>query len=269
MKTHPWLGMVVGAAVVAAAGLMFSVPDLLARPAAKTTAGVAGKVTFLKGKAKHGMEGSPLKPLRRNDKVREGELLKTGAGTRLELKLADGSIMRLAPNSSLKVGVAKSSDPAAGKDNGQHKLTAGKMWAKITKSMGHESKFAVRTENAVAGVRGTTFRVNAEEDGATVVKVYEGAVAVSNGPLVEKAASGTQGRIDFKNRKEVAAPFHEVSLQEWEKIVGAMKEIRVAANGAQTEPTDFTAQSDAANKEDAEWVAWNNEMDGTKQDVPQ
>ena len=53
-----------------------------------------------------------------------------------------------------------------------------KAWAKVSKMVGSEARFEVKTENAVAGVRGTVFRVNVEEDAATVVKVYEGAVVV-------------------------------------------------------------------------------------------
>jgi hypothetical protein len=146
-------------------------------------------------------------------------------------------------------------------EKAQTKLTAGKMWASVTKAVGGESRFAVRTENAVAGVRGTTFRVNAEEDGSTLVKVYEGAVAVSNAPIMEKQKAGQKGPIDFEGRKQVAAPFQEVSLQEWEKIVGKMFSLKVAVNGEQAEPVSFTAANDSASPEDADWVAWNREMD--------
>lgn len=259
MKMHQWVGMAVGVSALSGGVILLSTGESLAAKA--PAAGVAGKVTFLKGAAQHGAaEKGPFKPLKRNDSVREGEFIKTAAGSMLEVKLADGSIMRLAPNSQLKVGLA-TAGAEADKNQGQHKLTAGKMWAKITKSIGNESKFSVRTENAVAGVRGTTFRVNAEEDGSTVVKVYEGAVAVSNGPLVEKAASGEKkGPIDFKNRKQVEGP-KEVTLQEWEKICGKMMGIKVAANGEQAEPAAFTAENDAANAEDSEWVAWNTTKD--------
>lgn len=261
MKMGQWFGMAVGAAALTAGLVVLTGGESLAAKPAVAAAGVAGKVTFLKGTALHAATAKgPFKPLKRNDSVREGEFLKTNAASMLEVKLADGSLMRLAPNSNLKLGLAKSDTQE--KHPTQHKLTAGKMWAKITKSVGTESKFAVRTENAVAGVRGTTFRVNAEEDGATVVKVYEGAVAVSNGPLVEKAAAGggEKGPIDFKNRKPVEGP-KEVTLQEWEKICGKMMGIKVAANGELAEPETFTAENDAANAEDAEWVAWNTQKD--------
>lgn len=270
MKTAGWVGMGVAAATVGLAAWLLPVTDSqAAKPAAAAQGGVAGKVTFLKGSAQRGAkENGPFKPLKRNDDLREGEYVKTAADTRLEVKLADGSLVRLAPNSALRMGTAKAAE-TGDNEKAQAKLTAGKLWASVTKGVGSQNKFAVRTENAVAGVRGTTFRVNAETDGSTVVKVYEGAVAVSNGPMVEKQkAGGGKGPIDFKGRKEVAAPFKEVTLQEWEKIVGKMMGIKVAANGEQAEPAAFTAENDAADKEDADWVAWNQEQDKTA-DTPQ
>jgi hypothetical protein len=271
MNTAGRFTMGAGALAVALA-LGFSAGESqAAKPAAPVAGGVAGKVTFLKGVAQRGsVDKGPFKPLKRNDDVKEGEFLKTGADSRVEVKLADGSLVRLAPNSTLRLGTAKAGE-GADTEKGQSKLTAGKMWASVTKAVGGESKFAVRTENAVAGVRGTTFRVNAEEDGSTVVKVYEGAVAVSNGPLVEKKkAAGDKGPVDFQGRKEIAPPFKEVSLQEWEKIVGKMMSIKVAVNGDQAEPEQFTAQNDAKDTADQEWVAWNQEMDKAGgRDVPQ
>ncbi|MEW5848087.1 MAG: FecR family protein [Myxococcota bacterium] len=256
-----------GAAAIFSAAALWLLPATetqAAKAASAKAAGVAGKVTFIKGGAQQGQsEKGPFKPLRRNDDVREGAWLKTAGDGRLEVKLADGSLVRLASGTTLKLGEAKADkaqEPAAG----QSKLTAGKMWASVTKAVGSESKFAVRTENAVAGVRGTTFRVNAEEDGSTLVKVYEGAVAVSNAPIVEKqkaAGGGKKGPIDFKNRTQVAAPFQEVSKEEWEKIVGQMMSIRVAKDGTQAEPTEFTAENDAASEEEKEWIAFNQERD--------
>lgn len=258
MNTREWMGLAAGAFGIAAALCLFSPSEVQGAKAA----GVAGKVSFLKGSAQRGAaEKGPFTALRRNDELREGDLIKTGADARLEIKLADGSLVRLAPNSTLKLGLAKANAEKEG-EPAQSKLSTGKMWASVTKAIGGDSRFAVRTSNAVAGVRGTTFRVNAEEDGSTLVKVYEGAVAVSNAPLVEREKSkGVKGPIDFKGRKQVAPPMQEVTLQEWEKIVGKMMSIKVAVDGTQAEPMEFTAQNDAADPTDGEWVAWNQQMD--------
>ena len=57
----------------------------------------------------------------------------------------------------------------------------GKLWAKVTSAIHGEQKFQVETENAVAGVRGTTFRVDANQDKSVRVRVYDGQVAVAPG----------------------------------------------------------------------------------------
>ena len=59
---------------------------------------------------------------------------------------------------------------------------------------GGEARFEVKTENAVAGVRGTTFRVDAASDKLVVVRVYSGTVAVAGGGAAPPGARGAGGR---------------------------------------------------------------------------
>ena len=76
------------------------------------------------------------------------------------MKLAVGSVLRLGPSSKAAVQAA-----SFGKSVEERKVTAkllvGKVWANVAKAVGGEQRFEVRTENADAGVRGTTFRVDA------------------------------------------------------------------------------------------------------------
>jgi hypothetical protein len=125
----------------------------------------------------------------------------------------------------------------------------------------------METSNAVAGVRGTTFRIDAKRDKSTVVRVYTGAVAVSNAPIYAKPGKVKKtGKFQMPKqgvkpggpgRVEVAGP-HEVTKKEWEEFVAkAMQEVRVAADGKIGEPVAFDAQADAAD----EWVSWNKSRD--------
>jgi hypothetical protein len=129
---------------------------------------VEGTVTLQRG------SGTAL-PLAQGADLREGDLLQTGAGSHLEISMSSGTTLRVGESAKLELRLA----PATGKAF-TARLWLGALWAKVHKLLQEES-FQVETENAVAGVRGTEFVVEAgggiREDG---VRVYEGAVEVSD-----------------------------------------------------------------------------------------
>lgn len=222
----------------------------------------AGSVTFLAGEATRAAGGKAEK-LAVGKPVFQGDLLETQKRTRLEVKLADGSVVRLGPSSRAEVQAA-----AFGKSVEDRKVSAkllvGKVWANVAKAVGGEQRFEVKTENAVAGVRGTTFRVDAATDKSVVVKVYSGTVAVASGPIPRpehrgdaepRPASGTSpgGK---RERVQIAGP-QQVTREQWEKIVTNMMEVRVSSDGIPTEPEKFAL----ATPGEDEWEEWNRDRD--------
>jgi hypothetical protein len=140
------------------------------------------------------------------------------------------------------------------------RLLVGKVWANVARAVGGAQRFEVETEHAVAGVRGTTFRVDAAADRSVVVKVYRGAVAVASGVaphpehgVPEGAAPGTAGKPE---RRQVAGP-RQVTREQWERIVTTMMEVRVSAEGVPGAPRTF-ALAEAG--QDA-WESWNRDRD--------
>jgi hypothetical protein len=116
--------------------------------------------------------------------------------------------------------------------------------------LGGDSHFDVETDNAVAGVRGTTFRVDARHDHSVLVRVYAGAVAVASANrLPMQGHSGS--------RHEVAGP-QEIDKHSYERLLARMMEVQVTSTGEIGEPQRFAAAADA---KDA-WVAWNQGRDG-------
>jgi hypothetical protein len=216
------------------------------------------KATFVKGTVEVGKaEAGPFKKLKRNKQVTAGQFVRTGDASRAELTFPDGSILRIGPGSILHVKEAgfDSKTKAVSVDA---TVVGGKAWAKVSKLVGSDAKFAVKSKNAVAGVRGTIFRVNVDRDEATVVKVYDGAVAVSNSPFFadnKTTKSGDDLKPIRDDRKPIPAPFEEVSKKEWEQIVKRMMEVRVGPDGQMTNMGEFTAEQDKL--EDPEWVNWN------------
>jgi hypothetical protein len=123
------------------------------------------------------------KPLSANDLKAYGfsdaggaQQIKTRAGQRLEFTMADGSVMRVDPNSSVEFDPC---DPGY-KDTSQKisvKLLLGKIWIHVLKATGGDRNFEADTERAYVGVRGTTFEVSYNEATETsIVHVIEGTV---------------------------------------------------------------------------------------------
>jgi ferric-dicitrate binding protein FerR (iron transport regulator) len=237
--------------------MMFSVT-------AATPGAAAGKITYAKGTVE-AFTGGAWVQLKKGDGVYADQTIRTMKKSRVEIVLADESVIRLGSRSKVKIEAALF---GKGATQFSAKMFRGKAYAVASKLIGGDSKFEVTTSNAVAGVRGTTFRIDANRDKSTVVRVYTGAVAVSNAPIYTKPGKPkeTGGKFQLPKqgvkpggpgRVEVAGP-SEVTKKEWEEFVAkAMQEIRVAANGELSEPVAFDAEADAAD----EWVAWNKSRD--------
>ncbi len=238
----------IAAAVTAAALVAFAA---LAAPAPSTPPS-AGVITFLDGEASRLATGKVVK-LKSGAAIYQGDVIETSRRTRVELTLVDQSVLRLGPLSRVELDAAAFGQGADDRKVSA-KLRVGNVWASVTKSLGGEARFEVRTDNAVAGVRGTTFRVDASKDKSCVVKVYSGTVAVAAGPLPrpQHGAAPAGGA-----RQQVAGP-KEVTREQWERIVTSMMQVRVAADGSAAEPETFAmAEAD-------EWETWNRERDAGK-----
>ncbi len=212
----------------------------------------AGTVSFVAGEATRAGAGAPEK-LAVGSIVYPGDVLETHRRTRLEVRLADDSVLRLGPTSRAVVETARFGKTAEGR-NVSAKLVVGKIWANVAKAVGGEARFQVQTENAVAGVRGTTFRVDAENDRSVVVKVYSGSVAVASGPIPRPEHRGAQP--DKPGRRQIAGP-KQISREQWEKIVTSMMQVRVSAEGVPAEPEAFAL----AGAGHDEWEEWNRSRD--------
>ena len=206
-------------------------------------------VSLLEGSAQRRRGAAVPEDLKVGASVLEGDVVETGDDSRLELKLADASVLRLGPQARLGLTAAH-----FGQGPARRQLSAtlffGRLWAKVTSAVGGNQRFQIETENAVVGVRGTTLRVDAHEDKSVLVRVYEGRVAVSR-PIY---ATGKPGE-----RREVPGP-EEVSRERWEKLVGRQMQILVAADGTPGTPGPFTE----ADEKDDEWSAWNKQRDGQR-----
>ena len=240
------LGLAVTSTLVLLAGVAVETGAQGKAPAA------AGHVSFLDGRAWRSAPHAKAARLAKGAAVYVGDQVHTGTGARLEIRLRDGSAVRLGPKSKMILDAAQFTRKRERKKV-TIKLLLGRIWSKVTHAVHGDDSFKVTTDSAVAGVRGTSFRVNAMADRSTLVRVYSGTVAVVG--IRPIYATRTPG----KERKEVAGP-QEVSKRHWEKIITSMMSVEVSANGVPGQPEQFKLADDLKADSDG-WIAWNRDRD--------
>jgi hypothetical protein len=107
--------------------------------------------------------------------LNEGDVVKTKSGSKVVIKLDDGSINQLTSLSTLTI--QKLDRSLRGKNTGMD-VEVGKSWNKVKKLDVERDKFNVGTPTAVAGVRGTYFSTEVEASTDSTFDVFEGEVAV-------------------------------------------------------------------------------------------
>jgi hypothetical protein len=216
-----------------------------------------GKVAALEGEASRTPKGGAAEALQAGSLVELGDTLSVKSGN-LKFELNDGSVIMLAPASVLEITEAEFEGQERKGFSGL--LKSGSLWTKVKKALGG-GKFEVSTERAVAGVRGTIFRIDADAlikgargkgRKASIVRVVEGSVGVKPQPAIAKTIKAAKPK---GPRVEVPGP-KEVTVEEWEKVF-----VQLSANQQVAVGVDLFEQAeiDAASKNDAfaKWVEKN------------
>jgi len=242
LRTFGWTSLILSVALSSAV--------LIHHKNAEAKNPIIGAVTYLRGEAFRSSSGSSnWRPLNVEMKLREGDRLQTKKAARIEAKLSDGSVVRLGQNTQLSLQKVVTGSKGQRKTV-RAKLFLGKIWASVKKAVGADTEFSVTTAHAVAGVRGTRFQTEATEDG-TSVKVYTGAVLVSNKPIYAIKGHTKEKRV------QVAGP-QLVTKKKWKELVaGAMQIISVSSSGTMQPPASFSM----ADASQGDWEAWNAERD--------
>ncbi|MBN1207499.1 MAG: FecR domain-containing protein [Myxococcaceae bacterium] len=218
-----------------------------------------GKITVLEGAAKR-TSAEQQQALEVGSEIELKDIIEVGAGSYLKLTLNDESVIMLGPDSRLTIDEATF--------EGQERkgfaatLGLGTIWAKVKKMKnaltGSESKFEVTTERAVAGVRGTIFRVDYLSTAKAMVptnkqrilvRVVEGRVVVTTMRKVVKnqAPVATPKKGSKGGRQEIAPP-QEISKEEWEKKfveLQAQQQVTVGEELGASRPLDPRSMKDA------------------------
>ena len=231
-------------------------PPAEARRAATLDIGKgSAMVSFLKGSAEILELGKgPWVSLKLNDSLEAGDQVRTKDGAQMEILLADNSRLRFAGNSEFKVVRMEAGGSSAPRDVNVH-VTLGKAWANVAKTVGAKGNFAVSSDTAVAGVRGTVYRMNIDADRSALVRVYDGTVHVTGGGKAAETPKPIGPPTRISGPTPIPGP-HKVSMEEWTVIIKAMQQVSIGADGIPAKPRDFTEKEDRD-----EWVEWNKARD--------
>lgn len=180
-----------------------------------TIATIEGKASVLAVGAGEWKDARPNMPLRK------GDTLYTREESFVEVRFADGAVLRMSENS--KIMLAASTDKAV-----KTETSIGNVWVNMQKLAKAGKGFELSSPTAVAAIRGTVFQMQTGADSSTSVAVFDGTVAV--GP-----STGLKKQLDADNPpqqpgemhevpgpEEVPGPY-EVSLEEWRNITAGQR----------------------------------------------
>jgi hypothetical protein len=228
------------------AGMVLKIPNSLSKDR-------YAKVQFIDGEVEvFDIDEDEWVKVRTNYVLAEGDILRTDEGSKCEVKLDDGTLLKLDPETVIALGEFDFSEE--GSDT-LLDVISGSVLMKITK-LGDGDSFDVNTVSAVAGVRGTEFNVTVDgldEDAVVEISVLEGKVAAKaksdigdENELVLEAPSGEEdtstgqiveeegGRTDIDSEKTIAVDAGYTLQFNWNtseavvtKVPGQIEDINV------------------------------------------
>ncbi|MFH1993898.1 MAG: FecR domain-containing protein [Pseudomonadota bacterium] len=220
-------------------------------------------VNWLEGSVHRTKKGmAAAEPLSEGDVLSEGDRVQTGKKSKVEIKMPDGSYVRYDESTTFEL-VSAAVDVEKKERNISVSMIVGKTWAKVARFFGGGGRFTVTTRTAVAGVRGTVYRLNVNPDNSVMVKVYWGEVVVNSLPKAE--ATAQPGKLatptPVSGPHPVPGP-HPVSMEEWTYIVRSLEQINIRPDGTVEKPFRFDIKKDLS-----DWVLWNQQRDNALGDI--
>jgi ferric-dicitrate binding protein FerR (iron transport regulator) len=212
------------------------------------------RVSYLDGSAQVLPKGGrDWRPLKVDDVLHGSDEVAVGKKSRLEIILPDKSSLRFAEVTRFKIMQVSEAEA----NDVKVYVSLGRTWANVSKALGIKRKFEISCENAVAGVRGTVYRMNVEEDKAALIRVYDGEVAVSGASRPLDTGEQVFGKKPTKisGPKPIAGP-QKITMDEWTVLLRSMQQISIRSDGTADKPREFTELEDRD-----EWVDWNKTRD--------
>jgi hypothetical protein len=136
---------------------------------------VPAKISFLTGNVTV-QRGAASMTGALNTQLFVNDVITTAANSTCEVQFANYSLIRLSPNSSIKIERKEQT-----KKGVFHKIFAslGEIVTKVTK-LNKNDQYEVRTDAAQAYIRGTTFKTSIAQDGSSQFAVLEGKLGIKS-----------------------------------------------------------------------------------------
>lgn len=129
----------------------------------------------------------------------ENDTIQTAGGANATIQFVDGSKLLLQENSELRLDKLTGYG-TTGMAKTRVRLKKGRTENRVTPKSGPASRFEIATPSAVAAVRGTEYRLSAEDNGESKTEVIRGEVGVSSVGDTKVIPKGF-GTIAYKDRK--------------------------------------------------------------------
>jgi hypothetical protein len=134
-------------------------------------------VSFLKGMARLQHKGSTqVSNIALGSSLIEGDTVITLENAKLELKLENGTVVRLGGSSKFTLSTLQRT--SSGGIKGLFNVAKGRLWFTVAKMTG-DSELQTQTPTVIAAVKGTVWRADVAADGQTDMVVYDGVVTAT------------------------------------------------------------------------------------------
>ncbi len=138
----------------------------------------SARVKFLIGKVRiQHKSQTAWQRAKMNQSIYSGDRIKTYLNSRIELRMPDGTVVKVNENTVFDVTEIKTA-AADKEDKMRFTLWAGNIWAKFTKLVSSRQSRQIESPSAVVAIRGTILDMNVDANQRTRIHVIEGRVAV-------------------------------------------------------------------------------------------
>jgi hypothetical protein len=149
-------------------------------PPPNAQADVAGRLTLVEGRVDLLRDGKlPATPVKIDDKVQLGDVLRTKSLSKAEITFVDNSTMMISPESRVAIEEFMF-DPNQKKRNAVIKLFQGLAHVVVQKVYQEATPdFVIKTTTAIVGIRGTEFGIRLQPNNSTIMN-FRGVLQVGN-----------------------------------------------------------------------------------------